>query len=363
MKIKIAENIKALRKQHAFTQEQLAEALGVTVGAVYKWESGLSVPEVKLIMELADLFEISIDTLLGYDRQNESIENRIERIKQYVMEKDFDEAVLEAEKALKKYPNNFDIVYASAKVYMFKFSADKSESAMTKSNELFQNAISLLYQNKDSSINETTILNYIGYNYLNAEQTEQGLEILKQNNIFDINSSRIGFAYAMKLKQPDCARSYLCRSFLNIINNTLHTMAGIAFMYAEQKDEKCIDAALWLADFFDSLKEKNDEIIFTDKLKAVLLAQVAVWSAVFGRYNEADEYITEAYKLAKLFDAAPVYITQGIKFLNDEDNIAISLDGIGDTAISSIENFVFGDSLPSEGKTHVMNIFERLKND
>lgn len=102
MKIKIAENIKALRKQHSFTQEQLAEALGVTVGAVYKWESGQSVPEVKLIMELADLFEISVDTLLGYDRQNENIVNRIERIKQYVLEKDFAEAVFEAEKALKQ---------------------------------------------------------------------------------------------------------------------------------------------------------------------------------------------------------------------------------------------------------------------
>ena len=63
MKIKIAENIKALRKQHSFTQEQLAEALGVTTGAVYKWESGQSVPEVKLIMALADLFETSVDTL------------------------------------------------------------------------------------------------------------------------------------------------------------------------------------------------------------------------------------------------------------------------------------------------------------
>ena len=40
MKLKIAENIRMLRREHALTQEQLAEVLGVTVGAVYKWEAG-----------------------------------------------------------------------------------------------------------------------------------------------------------------------------------------------------------------------------------------------------------------------------------------------------------------------------------
>lgn len=42
MQIRLAENIRALRRQHRFTQEQLAESLGVTPGAVYKWETGVS---------------------------------------------------------------------------------------------------------------------------------------------------------------------------------------------------------------------------------------------------------------------------------------------------------------------------------
>ena len=54
MKLKLAENIRKYRKERALTQEQLAEVLGVTTGAVYKWESRLSVPELDLIMQMAD---------------------------------------------------------------------------------------------------------------------------------------------------------------------------------------------------------------------------------------------------------------------------------------------------------------------
>lgn len=44
MEIKLAESIRTFRKERSLTltQEQLAEVLGVTVGAVYKWEAGVS---------------------------------------------------------------------------------------------------------------------------------------------------------------------------------------------------------------------------------------------------------------------------------------------------------------------------------
>ena len=73
MKIKIAENIKALRKQHSFTQEQLAEALGVTFASVSKWERGAAAPELNLIAKMADFFGVSLDALVGFALQNGSI--------------------------------------------------------------------------------------------------------------------------------------------------------------------------------------------------------------------------------------------------------------------------------------------------
>ena len=61
MKIKLSENIRSFRKQRHLTQEQLAEILNVTTGAVYKWEAKLSVPELQVIIKLADFFDTSVD--------------------------------------------------------------------------------------------------------------------------------------------------------------------------------------------------------------------------------------------------------------------------------------------------------------
>lgn len=64
--IKINEQIAFLRKQKGLTQEELANALGVTNQAVSKWESAQCCPDIQLLPDLAKLFDVSIDELLGY---------------------------------------------------------------------------------------------------------------------------------------------------------------------------------------------------------------------------------------------------------------------------------------------------------
>lgn len=64
MKETFSNNLKQFRKQKQLSQEQLAEQLGITTQAVSKWECGLSYPDIDLLPQLADLFCVSIDTLL-----------------------------------------------------------------------------------------------------------------------------------------------------------------------------------------------------------------------------------------------------------------------------------------------------------
>ena len=63
----IAERIKELREEKAWTQTELAKILGVTRSCVNAQEMGISVPSTQYVVELASLFHISTDFLLGVE--------------------------------------------------------------------------------------------------------------------------------------------------------------------------------------------------------------------------------------------------------------------------------------------------------
>ena len=67
--MKIGSNIAALRKEKGITQEELANALGVSAQAVSKWENNSSCPDVSLLTDIADYFGVTVDALLRSDAE------------------------------------------------------------------------------------------------------------------------------------------------------------------------------------------------------------------------------------------------------------------------------------------------------
>ena len=68
MTICIGTKIKELRKRDKMTQEQLAEKLNVTPQTISRWETETAYPDITAIPILANIFDVSIDTLMGYDK-------------------------------------------------------------------------------------------------------------------------------------------------------------------------------------------------------------------------------------------------------------------------------------------------------
>ena len=60
----LGEKLARLRKARGMSQEQLAEALGVSRQAVSKWELGEAVPDVSRVVAMSELFGVSTDYLL-----------------------------------------------------------------------------------------------------------------------------------------------------------------------------------------------------------------------------------------------------------------------------------------------------------
>jgi len=73
----VAERIKTLREHCGLTQSGLAKKLGLTRSSINSWEMGLSIPSTQYIVELAKLFGVSTDYLLG---MNEGAKINVENL-------------------------------------------------------------------------------------------------------------------------------------------------------------------------------------------------------------------------------------------------------------------------------------------
>ena len=65
--------LRELRKEKQFTQEQLAEWFGVTSRSVSRWETGSNMPDLSILVELADFYDVDIRDIIDGERKGEDV--------------------------------------------------------------------------------------------------------------------------------------------------------------------------------------------------------------------------------------------------------------------------------------------------
>ena len=68
---KIGLLLKELRKEKNLTQEQLAEQFNISSRSVSRWETGTNLPDLSILVELADFYDIDIREIIDGERKNE----------------------------------------------------------------------------------------------------------------------------------------------------------------------------------------------------------------------------------------------------------------------------------------------------
>ena len=302
MKMMLAENIRAFRKERSLTQEQLSEALGVTAGAVYKWEAKLSIPELELIIQMADFFDTSVDVLLGYEVKDNRLEATVKRLQEYRRSKDWD-GLAEAEKALKKYPHSFQIVNASAALYRA-FGFESGDKA------LFHRALELL----------------------------EAIELWKTHNADGVFSPQIGHILAQN-DQVEEAEPFLSEALTKLLSNLVNTIVGYMNVYMKRGDQASTQAILsWGGGLLLGLREADKPNYF-DRVSAVFLAALAGSQFLSGQGDEARDTLIKAKELAAFFDASPSYDESDIRFITRIEG-ASAHDDMGATAMDGVRNAV-----------------------
>ena len=101
------------RRKHNLTQEELASYMGVSKAAVSKWETGTAYPDILLLPRLASFFNISIDTLMGYEPQMspEDIRNLYRKLSGEFSSLPFDTVIQHCQDIIRKYYSCFPLLF------------------------------------------------------------------------------------------------------------------------------------------------------------------------------------------------------------------------------------------------------------
>lgn len=352
MEIKLGDNIRRLRKEAGLTQEQLAEAMGVTTGAVYKWESGKATPELELLVEIAEFFETSVDALLDYGWEKLSMGKTVKRLRRFIVDRELEEGRRFAEKALQKFSNSFDVVYNSAVAYFL----SPDLKCLPRAVELFEKAIDLIDQNTNDEVSAVAIQANIAACYYRMGRRDEAVALLKKHNVNGMNNAAIGLMLSNDAQKAEEALEYLSASLGGCYSQLFNTCIGYANAYGVQgKTEKVTELILWLHELGKGLRDTT-VINWIDRGDVKLFLILAEMDYRRGDEQGALDWLTRAKRSALKFDSAPDYhMGAGLKFYHGNEN-ATAYDDLGETAMEMIENHMSEDE---DGK-NLLPLWEKL---
>lgn len=294
----LAENISSLRRKKGVTQEEMAAFLGVTKAAVSKWENGQSMPDIVLLPQLASYFDVTVDSLLGYEPQlsREQIQKIYHELAAKMAREDFEKVFAESEQLVKKYYACYPFLYQMCVLWLNHFMLAPEEQRRHQLLEKISELCSHIIENSaDMGLcSDATILNAVlklqsGKPEETVEMVEELLDPYRQVRQSD---SVLIQAYMMlgETKKADGHAQI-------IMFNQLLALTGTATYYLmihAEEPEICDETIRRISQITEAyrLKELNPNTV------AIFYYHAAIVKCMHGRQQESLDFLKEYVELA-----------------------------------------------------------------
>lgn len=324
-------NIIRLRKERGLTQEQLAALLNVSVSAVSKWEMGNNRPDLELLPELAEVFQVSIDSLLGYEKSYKNLDKKTGDIKELLVKEKYNAAIEEAMSLLQRYPNDIGLNKLIADAYYSlcfstnvgegkKENAQKAVYYYEKSIELYDIAAISEYTKEDLYCNIATL-----YALEEMGRYDEAVQILeKYNGSGQYNNMIANYLFLAGRKEE--AKNKVLKHCIAQQVFVFNDLSILADMYLHENDYET--ALLFLETEIKSyelfMKENGSYVNRAYAGKAYTISEIY---AKIGDAKNAARWHEIAKEHAEIYKKNPSMLISSMKYCHDLDGRMIDSYG------------------------------------
>lgn len=288
--MELGKNIRKFRIEKGLRQEQLAEAMGVSTASVSKWETGQSAPELTMLEELADFFEVSIDALIGHSIAGHRIDILLSDMERLENEGKYGDAQAMAEKVVQFYPNCVAAIQKCANLYYRVFSYTRDQTAIEQSIALTKKL--LVLEKNPSAVRRLELLSSLGDQYALLQNWNMARECYLEGNVGGINDRGLAGLLAKEGKNKEAILA-VSEVFVDSLYQLLTDILQLADCWEKTgQSQKAIAALSWAYRTLNMLG--GESTAYLRSLKVTFLTQLAVFAEENGDISGADSYIQKA---------------------------------------------------------------------
>lgn len=253
--MQIGQVIRKYRKEQNMTQEEMADRLGVTTPAVNKWENGNSYPDIMMLSPIARLLDISLDTLLSFEKEltEEEIQRIIQKINERFKQNTYEETFSWAKEQIEKFPNCKMLIWQLA-VILDTQRLFKNEQDTGKYDGYILKCYEQVLESEDEKLRTSAADSLFGY-YLRKEQykkAEEYLTFFSEEN--PERKRKQALIFSKTGRREDAYKEYeeLLFSSYQMLSMTFHSIYMLAMEeHNLNKAHKLVDKQQELAKVFE----------------------------------------------------------------------------------------------------------------